>query len=348
MRHFQPFDAIVEAMKESKILDVLENEEGESCVQRKEPLPKELDHGPDKNAIQVFEDRAMPRSVYVKGFGQEVPSTQFDIEAFFAPFGPTNAVRLRRTEDKLFKSSVFVEFETEEIAKKFIETDPKPQFNGKELQIMSKKEYCDKKVDDIKAGKIKPNTARGGRRDDRRGGRDFKRKRDDEDDRDWRTRREEDRKNGFRDDRRKPTTDRDSRGEKAKFEKVERDERYVSDTSDLSDTDWSNRGIPVIKETEEGGDSKFKRDAQRADAIAKAKAMVDAENAKQKTVDDIEATEQNGDGDVKIEAANKVEDSIKADAEATTGTKRAREDDEGDAERELKKVDTKAEAVQAS
>ena len=115
-----------------------------------------------------------------KGFGQEVPSTQFDIEAFFAPFGPTNAVRLRRTEDKLFKSSVFVEFETEEIAKKFIETDPKPQFNGKELQIMSKKEYCDKKVDDIKAGKIKPNTARGGRRDDRRGGRDFKRKRDDE------------------------------------------------------------------------------------------------------------------------------------------------------------------------
>ena len=76
--------------------------------------------------------------------------------------------------------------------------------------------------------------------------------------------------------------------------------------------------------------------------------MVDAENAKQKTVDDVEATEQNGDADVKAEAANKVEDSIKADVEATTGTKRAREDDEGDAERELKKVDTKAEAVEAS
>ena len=109
-----------------------------------------------------------------------------------------------------------------------------------------------------------------------------------------------------------------------------------------------NRGIPVIKETEEGEDNKFKRDAQRADAIAKAKAMVDAENAKQKTVDDVEATEQNGEADVKKDEAKTVADSIKADVEATTGTKRAREDDEGDAERELKKVDTKSEAVQAS
>lgn len=60
-------------------------------------------------------------------------------------------------------------------------------------------------------------------------------------------------------------------------------------------------GIPVVKSTED-------KDAAKADALAKAKAMVDAENKKQDDVD---------------------------------SKKRARDDDEGDAEREVKKVDTK-------
>ncbi len=179
----------------------------------------------------------MPRCVYAKGFGEEAPSTQFDIEAFFAPYGPTNAVRLRRSDDKVFKGSVFVEFETEDLATAFLELEPKPKFKDSELQIMSKKEYCDKKVDDIKAGKIRPNTPyekpfRGGGRGDRRGGfrdrdRDggySKRKRDDEDDRDWRVRRDEDRKNGYKDDRRRggDRRDRDS-DHRRKTSKVETD-----------------------------------------------------------------------------------------------------------------------------
>ncbi|SLM38530.1 lupus la protein [Lasallia pustulata] len=101
----------------------------------------------------------MPRSVYVKGFGEEVPSTQFDIEAFFAPYGPTNAIRLRRNNEKLFKGSVFVEFETDDLQKAFLELETKPKWDGKELQIMSKKQYCDQKVEDIKAGKIKSNNS---------------------------------------------------------------------------------------------------------------------------------------------------------------------------------------------
>lgn len=224
MRHFQPFSAIVSALKESKVLRLTDND---TCVQRIEPLPENLSEGVDKDTLKIFEDRAMPRSVYAKGFGEEKPSTQFDIEAFFAPYGPTNAIRLRRTDTKIFKGSVFTEFENEELAKQFLALDPKPKFDGKELQIMSKKEYCEKKVEDIKAGRIKANKssyAGGSKKDDRRNGRDErKRKRDNEDDRDWRTRREEDRKSGFRDDKRGGRRDRDFRGNRSR--EYEKDER---------------------------------------------------------------------------------------------------------------------------
>ena len=207
MRHFQPFEAIVEAMKTSDFLDLVEEAGEPPAVRRKEPLPEALNNGPDPDAVRIFEDRAMPRSIYAKGFGEEERGTQYDIEAFFKPHGPTKAIRLRRSNDMVFKGSVFVEFASTELQEKFLALDPKPQYNGKNLQIMSKKQYCDQKVEDIKAGKIKPNNAH----PDRRGGgrrshedRDGKRKRDhnDDDDRDWRTRRDEDRKNGFRDDRR--------------------------------------------------------------------------------------------------------------------------------------------------
>ena len=199
MRRFQPFEAIVEALRESTFLELTDND---TCVRRKVPLPASLDSGPTPEAIQVFEDRSMPRSIYAKGFGEEEPSTQFDIEAFFARYGPTNAIRLRRQESKIFKGSVFVEFATEELQQNFLSLDPKPKYKGKELSIMSKKVYCEGKVADIKAGRIKPNDRHV--RKNYRDGRPCqeKRKRDNEDDRDWRERREEDRRNGFRDDRR--------------------------------------------------------------------------------------------------------------------------------------------------
>lgn len=226
MRHFQPFEAIVEAMRESKFLELTNDD---TCVQRREPLPESLNDGPDRSAVRVFEDRAMPRSIYAKGFGEEVPSTQFDIEAFFSEYGPTNAVRLRRTDEKIFKGSAFVEFETEELAKAFLEMDPKPKYKGKDLQIMSKKEYCDKKVEDIKSGKIKPNNRYDRSKRDDRGGRDGKRKREGEDTRDWRTRRDEDRQRGFRDgrdDKRRNDRGRDFKGGRGgRFRGTEKDDR---------------------------------------------------------------------------------------------------------------------------
>ncbi|MCJ1468597.1 hypothetical protein MMC07_007226 [Pseudocyphellaria aurata] len=195
MRHFQPLAAIVEALKESKVLNLVDND---SCVQRKVPLPKTVKDKPMREIEKVYEDEAMARSVYAKGFGEEKPSTQFDIEAFFADYGPTNSVRLRRAHDKMFKGSVFVEFDSEKTQKAFLALDPKPKWKGTDLDIKSKKQYCDEKVEDIREGRIQPNSnskpwlPRGNKqksRGDRRGG--------DNDDRDWRSRRDNDSKSGF-------------------------------------------------------------------------------------------------------------------------------------------------------
>lgn len=306
MRHFEPLEAIVDALRESKKVKLVDND---TKVQRLEPLPESADNGVDgksgnKDHIRVFEDKAMPRSVYVKGFGQEAPSTQFDVEAWFAQYGPTNAIRLRRADDKVFKGSVFAEFETEELAKKFLELEPKPTYKDREMQIMSKKDYCEKKVQDIKEGKIQPSGERPRRGSFKgRGGKfnDRKRRDDREDDRDWRTRRDEDRKNGFRDDKRRDNRDsRDKRGGRERRRSIEKDDR----------------GIPVVKADEP-------RVKGKEDALAQARAAVAADQKKE---------QENGAAEV-------------GDAAQDTGKKREREE-EGNAADEpvAKKLDVKADA----
>lgn len=141
---------------------------------------------------QVYEDEAMARSIYAKGFGEEQPSTQFDIEAFFAKYGSTNSVRLRRAQDKMFKGSVFVEFDTETTQKAFLALDPQPKWKNADLQIKSKKQYCDDKVEDIRNGRMQPNTKYSSR-----GGYRSRGEKGNSDDRDWRARRDDDRKGGF-------------------------------------------------------------------------------------------------------------------------------------------------------
>lgn len=192
MRRFQPFSAVVEALKESTVLNLVEND---TCVQRKIALAKGLENKSMREVERVYEDEAMARSIYAKGFGEEKPSTQFDIEAFFSDYGLTNSVRLRRSQQKVFKGSVFVEFDSEVTQKTFLALDPKPKWKGHSLEIKSKKQYCDDKVNDIKAGRIQPNSEWVSRGDGqqsrgvRRGG----------DNRGWRTRRDDDRRFSFGD-----------------------------------------------------------------------------------------------------------------------------------------------------
>ncbi|KAF1811857.1 hypothetical protein P152DRAFT_459334 [Eremomyces bilateralis CBS 781.70] len=201
MRRFQPFSAVVAALKDSEILEVTENEE----IRRKVPLSTNASEV-SRDLIKTFDDKSAPRSVYAKGFGEETEKTQLEIERFFEPYGPVRSVRLRRTyPTRQFKGSVFVEFNNEETQKAFLALDPKPKWNDTDLLIMGKKEYTDMKAADIKSGKIKPSYRPHGKNQSRKG-----------DDRDWKSRRNDFQKNGMRDG---------ARGEKRKRDGDEDEER---------------------------------------------------------------------------------------------------------------------------
>ncbi|TVY64364.1 La protein-like protein, partial [Lachnellula suecica] len=218
MHRFQPYEIVVAALKDSKFLDVI-GEEGAELAKRKVAY----------NPASRPSTEVQQKSVYVKGFGEEEPSSQFDIEAFFTQYGATNSVKLRRNvDDKSFKGSVFVEFQDVETADAFLNLEPKPQWKGKhDLEIKPKSEYEKGKKQDIDDGIMEPGESwgppsrsrgrgrggRGGRgnhdrqnnhsrRDDRGGrGRNDRGDREDRDQNDWKKRREEDRANGFKDHR---------------------------------------------------------------------------------------------------------------------------------------------------
>lgn len=307
MKRFQPYETVVAALRESVFLDVIDGEtEGLETIKRK------VAYNPRYSRSELD-----GRSIYAKGFGEEQPSSQFDIEAFFARFGATNAVRLRRTETKSFKGSVFVEFVDEETAEAFLKLDPKPKWKEtQELEITSKAAYKEKKEAEIRAGTLKPKESwgprggrgRGGRGGGRgrgnyeRGGRDDHdrgRGRGDRDPDDWKKRREDDRASGFKDQRgnRRNNDHKGGRGGRGRRDDNRRDD---------------NRGP-------RNNDRKRSRDD-------------DAENN-----NDASASKKSDDKD-------KSENAAPAPAAApATEKKRAREDDGEDAGGPAKKVDNKPE-----
>lgn len=218
MKKFEYAD-VVAALRDSVTLDVT-GPEGLEEVRRKVPFD------PNKKDVRI------PRTVYVKGFGEELPSSQFDIEAFFAQYGPTNSVRLRRTEDKLFKGSCYIEFQDEQTAQSFLALDPKPLWKGKhELEIMSQEDYFKTKNCAIRNGESDPNvtrTFRGGGKVGRGGGYKGNRDRRDAGDRDpddWKKRREDDQKSGFRDNKRDRDRHHNGRGGRGRGRGNDRDRR---------------------------------------------------------------------------------------------------------------------------
>lgn len=153
MRRFQPYDAVVSALRDSAELD-LTGDAGAELVARKVPYQSD----------EESRARRLAASIYAKGFGPETPSTQFEIESFFQQYGVVSRVKLRRTENNYgdFKGSVFVEFDSEETAKKFLALDPKPTYKDRDdaLVVMSKKDYVDWKSQEIADGKVKPRESR--------------------------------------------------------------------------------------------------------------------------------------------------------------------------------------------
>ncbi|KAK4640306.1 hypothetical protein QC761_605860 [Podospora bellae-mahoneyi] len=149
MQRFQPYSAVVAALRDSTLLEV-SGEEGEEVIKRKVPYVL--------STLSPQERQA--RSVYVKGFGDEHGSSQFEIEQFFSQFGKVQHLKLRRTNENLFKGSVFVEFDSEETADAFVNKEPAATWNGHELLIMKKGEYCEMKAKEIKEGKIQASNSR--------------------------------------------------------------------------------------------------------------------------------------------------------------------------------------------
>ncbi|PHH78581.1 hypothetical protein CDD80_6623 [Ophiocordyceps camponoti-rufipedis] len=192
MRTFQPYSAIVAALRESSFLEVV-GDEGQEMVKRK------VGYKPMAEARA----KAEAATVYAKGFGDENPDTQFDLESFFGKYGEIKGLKLRRTNEGLFKGSVFVTFPDVDAAKKFVDLKPAPTYKGNDLKIMLKRDYCDEKSELIRQGKLEPSnnglrkkffegkdSTRRGSRDNRQPGGD-----------DWKKRREQDQKNGFQDRR---------------------------------------------------------------------------------------------------------------------------------------------------
>ncbi|PFH62701.1 hypothetical protein XA68_12379 [Ophiocordyceps unilateralis] len=194
MRTFQPYSAVVAALRDSSFLEVM-GDQGQETVKRKVAY----------KPVAEARAKAEAATVYVKGFGDENPDTQFDLESFFGKYGEIKGLKLRRTNEGLFKGSVFVTFPDVDAAKKFIQLDPAPTYKGHELKIMFKRDYCDEKSELIRQGKLEPNSHQRkkffeGKDSARRGSRDNgSRGRHDADD--WKKRREQDQKNGFQDRR---------------------------------------------------------------------------------------------------------------------------------------------------
>lgn len=189
MRRFQPYSAVVRALRESKDLIVVDEGEfngaGKEAVKRKEPLVVPTEDGDAENeptTVDLFyrlkktASNKLETSVYVKGFGNPDNAGQIALEQFFRPYGSV-MVRKRREDEGTWKGSVFVEFDSVDSQKQFLGLDPKPKYNDNELTIMGKKEYsimkCEEKgidYDDETKRRSNGHRSRGGDRD-RDGGR---------------------------------------------------------------------------------------------------------------------------------------------------------------------------------
>eukprot|EP01138_Halocafeteria_seosinensis_P000701 gb/GECG01000717.1/.p1 GENE.gb/GECG01000717.1/~~gb/GECG01000717.1/.p1 ORF type:complete len:357 (+),score=59.08 gb/GECG01000717.1/:1-1071(+) len=127
------YEEICNAVKDSEVVQVSADK---TKIRRKTPLPAN--------------DDPSTRTVYVKGrFPQD---SELDaLIAFFRQYFPVKIVHMRRTrnKEKLFKGSVFVEFENKDDAHKFVEmatSEDGLQYEGKKLErAMMQKDYLEMK-----------------------------------------------------------------------------------------------------------------------------------------------------------------------------------------------------------
>ncbi|KAK1759354.1 La protein [Echria macrotheca] len=264
MQRFQPYTAVVAALRESKLLEVT-GDEGNELVKRVTPY----------KSVPLAQKQRLAKSVYIKGFGEEQKTTQFDIEQWLANYGAVDKVKLRRDENDEFKGSIFVEFKTEELAKNFVSLSPAPMWNGNELKIMSKAGYMDEKTRQIQAGEIEPskkrpptffegrekggNQARGQGRAGNDGNKD-----------NWKQRRDDDRKRDGRNGRGRGRGGRGGRGGGRGFKggrgDRDRQDRGNKDKDDGPPKSTNNVQRPTIQATTQSNGNKRSREDDGGEA----------------------------------------------------------------------------------
>ncbi|KAF2713359.1 hypothetical protein K504DRAFT_461893 [Pleomassaria siparia CBS 279.74] len=331
MRRFQPYTAIVAALRDSEDLVVIEDGDfagaGKEGVQRKEPLsvPKHDNDDVEKPTTEDLYYRMVRASknqldncVYVKGFGDEKAAGQIALEQFFKPYGSV-MVRKRRSEDNEWKNSVFVEFDTQDSAQQFLALDPKPTYNGNELLIKSKRQYSE---DKCREKGIKPEWEReagdgnghrnnyrerdgrgGGRgrgngRGRGRGGNDRGRGRDNRhsDRHDNRNRRDRSNSRDSRDNK-------DWNSRRDKFQKSGyNDKRDRNDKSDQSQNDKPRSGKMDDKDNSIHHSKSVIRDADGVPIIKDTREEPSKSSSKRKADDDVEATTKKTKIEIKVDA----------------------------------------------
>lgn len=133
------FNKILQALKQSKT-GLLQVDEEKTKIRRSpdKPLPE---------ATEEYKNAMKSKSVYIKGFQ---PDTTLDeIKEWLKNKGTIENIQMRRSLQKTFKGSIFIVFETEEDAKKFLENRDF-KFKDSDMIILSKDEYFAKKNEERK------------------------------------------------------------------------------------------------------------------------------------------------------------------------------------------------------
>ncbi|XP_053327761.1 lupus La protein [Spea bombifrons] len=136
------FSTIFGALKKSKT-GLLELDEDNCKIRRSldNPIPE---------ATEEYKNLIKKRTVYIKGF--PVDTTLDDIKEWLESNSSIESIQMRRTLERAFKGSIFIVFDSEESAKKFLENRDL-KYKDTDMIILSKDEYYMKKNDERKQNK---------------------------------------------------------------------------------------------------------------------------------------------------------------------------------------------------
>ncbi|KAL0084646.1 hypothetical protein J3Q64DRAFT_1743553 [Phycomyces blakesleeanus] len=93
--------------------------------------------------IEIKITNQNPRSIYAKGFSVDPEADKDVIRDYFASFGRVLNLKMRLDEEKKFKGSVFVEYDSEATANEVANMDL--SFENTKLLVMLKQNYIDEK-----------------------------------------------------------------------------------------------------------------------------------------------------------------------------------------------------------